>query len=212
MNIDLLYSNIGEAGLIASENFVKKIAGVSFSLESGVLTLEFKDMETKDLNIPVDGEFIGPLHETVMIFIGAAKKGHIAQAYKVPFMIADNPYGNPGMMAPMMEDKQLVAFNHFIRNCVVGQPVHREDLGDEIALSSVLGDASPAQLEFAPHLAKRHALEARPTAAPQVNVPGFSVPGMGGGSSGGGIGGHYSGGGQQQGGSGASKPPPKDED
>lgn len=187
MNIDLLYAKSGEAGLVASRNFVKKIAGVLFSMEDGLFTLEYKDMETQTLNIPVETDFTGPLHDCVMIYIGACQGGHIAQAYKVPFIIVDDPYRHQGAMAPMIEDKELAAFGRFIKSCVVGQPVHRENLGDEAALTSVLGEAGPASLQFAPHLARRHALEARPTAAPQINVPGFSVPGLGGSSSGGGA-------------------------
>jgi hypothetical protein len=70
-------------------------------------------------------------------------------------------------------------------------------LGDEDGMGCILGDASPSSLEFAPHLARRHALEAKPNIAP-VNAPGM---GLGGSSSGGGGGGYSGGGGQNSGGS-----------
>ena len=37
-NIDLLFTAGGEAGLISSENLVKKVAGVVFDTEGGLLT------------------------------------------------------------------------------------------------------------------------------------------------------------------------------
>lgn len=215
MNIDLLYSEDGEPGLIASQNFVQKIAGVLYSAESGEFTLEFRDMETLELNIPVEESFAGPLHHAMTIHIGACKDGHIAQAYNVPLIVSDNPYGTQGLPVPVDEQRELVAFSNFIKRCVVGQPVHREDLGDEISIASVLGDASPAQLAFAPHLAQRHQLQAAPKAGPSVNVPGFTVPGFGGGSTT--IGGAGQQGGGSQGGSGRGHPggrsaPPKWDD
>ncbi len=180
MDIDLLFTPEGESGLISGGNLVQKVAGVIFSLEMGTLSLEFVDMDYIDLNIPVEKDFHDALDFSHLIHIGAYSKDHIAQAYQVPFMIADDPYRveNAGAAAA---GNPLLAFEAFIKRCKFGQPVHREDLGDEDKMGCILGDAVPSSLEFAPHLARRRNFEAAPKLAP-------SAPGMGLGTSGGGGG------------------------
>lgn len=204
MNIDLLFTAQGEAGLITSENFVKKVAGVVLDTGNGVLTLEYVDSDYMDLNIPVEREFFATLDFCTQLHIGAIKAGHIAQAYQIPLMFLDDPYRAEAIQAVEQPKQPLAAFNYFVKQCVTGQPVHRDDLGNEEAMGCVLGDASPASLEFAPHLARRHALEVSPKAAPQ-NAPRFGGPGLGLGSGGG----NHTRTGVQK--SGSSKPPKSDE-
>ncbi|MFP4314138.1 MAG: hypothetical protein ACLFR0_07410 [Alphaproteobacteria bacterium] len=186
MNIDLLLTRQGEAGLITSENFSKKVAGIVFDPPSGTLTLEFVDMDYMDLNIGVDSVYNASLDMNQSLHIGSVKDGQIGQAYQVPLMFSDDPYRNE-IMNVEPASSPLMAFQYFINACIAGQPVHREDLGDDDTMGCVLGDSSPSSLEFAPHLARRHALETKPNVAPSINAPGM---GLGGGSSGGG----YSGG------------------
>jgi hypothetical protein len=190
MNIDLLFTQEGEAGLITSENLVKKVAGVLFDTESAILTLEFADMDYMDLNIPVEQGFAHYLDLNNIIHIGAVKNNHIGQAYQVPLMFSDDPY-RAEMMDMQANDTPLAQFGYFIKQCIAGQPVFREDLGDEDTMGCILGDASPSALEFAPHLARRYAQEIRPSAAPSINAPGMGLGSGGGGNSGGGT---YSGG------------------
>ena len=187
MNIDLLFTNQGEAGLIANENFARKIAGIVFDTQSGIFTIEFADMDFMDLNIPVEPEYNQHLDMNTIIHVGSVKDGHIGQAYQVPLMFSDDPYRNE-IMKPEPPAQPLAAFAYFMKQCVVGQPVFRDDLGDEDSMGCVLGSASPSSLEFAPHLARRHGLEVRPTAQPSINAPGM---GLGGSSGGGGGGGTY---------------------
>jgi hypothetical protein len=182
MNIDLLLTAEGEAGLIAAENLMQKVAGVVLDTQSGILSLEFADMDYQDLNIPVDSHYFQYLDINPLIHIGAVKAGNIAQAYQVPLMFSDDPYRNQNMK-PKQPDNPLMAFGYFLKHCVAGQPVQREDLGDETSMGCILGDSSPASLKFAPHLARAHQLEAKPTIAP-VNAPGM---GLGGSSGGGGT-------------------------
>jgi hypothetical protein len=190
MNIDLLFTGEGEAGLIASENLIKKASGVVLDTKNGVLTLEFVDSDYLDLNIPVEPDFFAMLDVCARIHVGAVKNGHIAQAYQIPFMFLDDPYR--GQMAEQMVQpkKPLQAFEYFVKKCVSGQPVHRDDLGDESAMGCILGDASPASLQFAPHLARRHAMEMGPRAVPQhgLRYGGPAGPGLGGSTSGGSVG------------------------
>ncbi len=80
MNIDLLFTDAGEAGLICSENLVAKAAGAVFDTQTGILTLEFNDMDFLEMNIPVDGEFFGRLDYCAQVHVGAIKDGSIAQA------------------------------------------------------------------------------------------------------------------------------------
>lgn len=165
MNIDLLFTAHGEAGLIASENLVKKASGIVLDIKSGILTLEYVDSDYLDFNIPVDQEFFATLDQSPHVHIGAVKNGHIAQAYQIPLLFQDDPYRGDVMDAPQHRNP-LLAFEDFVKRCVSGQPVHRADLGDESAMGCILGDASPASLKFAPHLARRHAMESKPAARP----------------------------------------------
>lgn len=192
MDIDLLLTNESEAGLICSENLAKKAVGILFDNSTGLMNIEFADMDTLDFNIPIDQEFWESLEFNPTIHIGAVKDGQIAQAYQVPLMFLDDPYRGEKLGRVHQSPRPLLAFNAFVTRCIIGQPVHREDLGDESNAGCVLGDASPASLQFAPHLARQHALEVRPTAAP--SAPGMSAPGLGGGGgsrSGGSGGGSY---------------------
>lgn len=196
MNIDLLFTDKGEAGLISNENLVKKIAGVVLDTQSGVLTLEFVDMDFQEMNIPIDIDFFGALDKISQMHFGAVKECNIAQAYQIPMMFLDDPYRNEALARMKTLDNPLAAFGYFIKSCTKGQPVHRDDLADEKAMGCVLGDFVPASLQFAPHLARRHQIEVAPKAAP--SAPGIG-PGLGS-SSGGGS--QQSGGGTQRGGEG----------
>ena len=182
MNIDLLFTQNGGAGLIASENFVKKMLGVVLDTKTGLITAEFNDGDYMETNIPVEGEYYPTLDHCAILHIGAVKNGNIAQAYQAPLMFADDPYRNQAMQA-VQPKNPLASFGYFLKSCVFGQPVHRGDLGNESTMGCILGDATPSSLQFAPHLARQHQMEIRPGPSPAPQ----NVPGMGlGGSSGGG--------------------------
>ncbi len=183
MNIDLLFTPQGESGLISAGNLVQKVAGVIFSIETGIMTLEYVDMDYIDLNIPVEKDFHSAFDFNHHIHIGAYAQDHIAQAYQVPFMISDDPYRSQIVPVPDTANP-LLAFEAFIRRCTHGQPVHREDLGDEGKMGCVLGDAIPSSLQFAPHLARRRNFEAAPKLAPS-NMPSLGLGTSGGGGGGG---------------------------
>lgn len=185
MDIDLLFTNEGEAGLIANGNFVKKAIGVVLDSQSGILTLEYADSDYMEFNIPVERDYFPALDVNTRIHVGAIKNGNIAQAYQVPLMFLDDPYRGEMLRGSREQDNPLQAFNYFVKRCAAGQPVHRGDLGDEKTMGCVLGDASPANLQFAPHLARRHALEAGQKIIPALNVPHIQGPGLGTGSPGG---------------------------
>jgi hypothetical protein len=183
MNIDLLFTENGEAGLISSENLVKKASGIVLDTKNGVLTLEYVDSDYEELNIPVESEFFGILEYCGRVHVGAIKNGNIAQAYQIPFMFLDDPYRGQDIEQLVQPKNPLHAFGLFVKKVISGQPVHRSDLGDETAMGCVLGDASPASLQFAPHLQRRVALEAGPRAVPThaLRYGGPATPGLGGG-------------------------------
>ncbi len=183
MNIDLLFTQDGQAGLICNENPMKKAIGIVFDTQTGLITAEYADMDFTEFNIPVEVSFFEALDRNPQIHIGAVKNGNISQAYQVPFMFLDDPYRTEMIGKTPQLPNPLQAFEFFVKHCVTGQPVHRDDLGDEGAMGCVLGDAVPSALQFAPHLARRHAMEAAPKAMPTLNM-GPSAPGLGLGSSG----------------------------
>ncbi len=177
MNIDLLFTAKGEAGLISSENLAKKLAGVVMDTQSGFFTLEFKDMDFLELNIPVEQTFNATLDTCPFIHIASVKDGHIGQAYQVPLMFLDDPYRAEMHGHAAAIPHPLAAFSYFVKAAVFGQPVHRDDLADDETMGCILGDATPSSLQFAPHLARRATMEAAPKAAPRA--PGVNLPGMG---------------------------------
>jgi len=178
MDIDLLFTQEGEAGLISSKNLAKKAIGILFDNQTGLMNIEYADMDMLEFNVPIDQQFWDVLDHNPQLHLGAVVDGNIAQAYQVPLMFSDDPYRGEKLGKAEQFAKPLAAFDMFIRRCVTGQPVHRDDLDNDETAGCVLGDASPAALQFAPHLARAHALEVRPGAAP--NMPGMAVPGLGG--------------------------------
>lgn len=189
MDIDLLFTGQGEAGLIANGNFIKKAIGAVLDTKTGLLTLEYADSDYMELNIPIESDFFAMLDACAQIHVGAIKNGNIAQAYQVPLMFQDDPYRGEMLRSVRQPSNPLEAFNYFVKRCTTGQPAHRDDLGDESRMGCVLGDAVPAALQFAPHLARRHALEANNKIGTPTNAPRMGGPGLG--SSGGGGGTYY---------------------
>lgn len=195
MDIDLLVTDGGQAGLLSSENFVKKAVGLLFDHESGLMSLEFADMDHLDLNIPVEPEFFETLDANAQIHIGSVMDGKIAQAYQIPLMFLNDPYRAEAFEHVLPPARPLAAFYYFVKNCRLGQPVHRADAGNEETAGCILGDNAPSSLEFAKHLARRHGMEAVQQKIAAPNAPGLGLSGSaGGGSSGGGQSSTYRGG------------------
>ncbi|MBU0800527.1 MAG: hypothetical protein KKA05_05925 [Alphaproteobacteria bacterium] len=186
MNIDLLLSQSGQMGLVSDRAFDSPVAGVMFDGLTGTISLEFGDAEPLDLNIPVEQEFGARLELMLDIYVGTIEEGRITESRRVPIVLLNDPFGggNTGHFA-VKPGRALAAFEHFLKSCVSGQPLHRDDLGDEGSAGGVMGGMNPAVLQFSPQLARQRALEAAqravPTAAP--SAPGFGPKGMGGGSS-----------------------------
>ena len=181
MDIDILFTAEGEAGLIASRNLSQKAIGLLFDGQTGLLQIEFADMDQLEMNIPLDDAFWDYLDNCTQLHFGSVIDDNIGQAYQIPILFLDDPYRGAKLGMAQQYAQPLAAFDHFIKRAASGQPIHREDLGDDAGMGCILGDASPAALQFAPHLARAHALEVRPSAAP--SAPGMSAPGLGGSTS-----------------------------
>lgn len=183
MNIDLLLTTKGEAGLVCDQASGSPVAGIMFDSDTGLLTLEYTEIDPLDLNIPVDDSYIESLYYANTMQIGTIVDGEIRDSRQVPILLANDPQANSDRARFAKPRSSVMAFEKFLKDCVKGQPIHREDLSDENSSGSVMGGMSAAIMKFAPHLARQRTFEAAPHLAPKGPAP----PGMGlGGRSGGG--------------------------
>lgn len=213
MNIDLLMTDNGEAGLVSDKALPHKVAGVMFDARTGQVTLEFGDADPLELNVPVELETGEALRSLWSVHVGAIEKGVVVENREVPLLLLDDPFGggNAGQF-PAKPRTSVMAFEAFIKKCNRGQPVHRVNLADEASAGAIMGGMSAAVLQFAPHLARQRALEAgpqTPTYAPQA--PGPKGPGGMGGGGGGGVMRRIQRGGGDPGASSGGRPPEDDD-
>ena len=186
MNIDLLVTQQGDAGLVCDFMFTSPLAGIIYDAQTHQLSFEYSDMDVLELNIPVQDD----LSETMLMIpslqVGVIEHGQIQLSRQVPLLLLNDPLGG-GLNMPKAASNSVTAFEAFLRNCISGQPVHRENLDADIgadASASVIGGINRAVLDFAPHLQRQKSLEARHGYQPTGPAP--STPGMGGGPAGGG--------------------------
>lgn len=182
MNIDLLLTQQNDAGLVSDREFESPVAGIMFDAETRQLTMEFADLDTYELNIPVEDDISEALLWATAIQVGVIANGQIQDNRQVPLMLLNDPDGMPGKERPMRPSNSVTAFENFLKACIAGQPIHRDDLGNEDASGSVMGGINRSVLEFAPHLARQRTLEA----SHDLNMSGPAAPGMGMGGGGGG--------------------------
>lgn len=182
MNIDLLFTEQGEAGLVADKGFPSPVAGVMFDTLTGLIALELANADSLDLNIPAGQETGQILSRLYDVHVGIIEHGLIADSRQVPIILLNDPFGggNAGHFA-VKPRRSVTAFENFMRRCQSGQPVHRDDLGDEASTASVLGGISTAVLQFAPNLARQRQLERAPPTPAPVNAPSLGLGGRGGG-------------------------------
>lgn len=176
MQIDLLRARSGEVGLLGNSEFDAPVAGVIFDVQQRSLTLEFG--ETADsilMNVPVGEEFVQTLKKEPVVHICIVVKGRIVQASQAPLVKVsideDDDFYYP-------QTQRGIAFAQaWLDDVVYGQPIHRDDLGDESSAKGVIPELSAASLRIAPQLAQQLAQEqalARqhmPQPAPQMAPP-----------------------------------------
>ena len=178
MDIDLLLTPEGDTGLVSDASFGSPVAGAMFDVQTRMFTLEFADLDSLDLNIPVDDDYLPALLYAAGVQIGVIENGQVEDSWQVPLMLINDPDARPGRERPIRRSNSVLAFEKFVRSAVAGQPLHRDNLGDEASSGSVMAGMNRAVLQFAPQLARQRALEAQPNFVPQ-NAPGL---GLGGGS------------------------------
>lgn len=181
MNIDLLVSNQNIVGLVGDEVIKGNIAGVMFDAETGIMTLEFTDIDEVELNIPVEARLAEVIVERMDIQYGVLENGAFGVTKQLPLILLNDPFGGANMgQFPVKPRNSVMDFENFMKRCVAGQPVHRDDLGDEAAAESVMSGFNPAVLQFAPHLARQRTMEATPKMAPSGPGPSMGMGGGGG--------------------------------
>lgn len=142
--------------------------------------IEMEDHQSMKLNINLDDEFIEAMRYSQMIEVGVLFDGKITESLQVPLITLeeDAPYSFDDMPFRM---NSVLHFESFIKNCTAGQPVHRDDLGNEASLSSLMDATQLVAPQFAPKLAHQRQLEAAPRTPGMNHAPQFSGPGGGGG-------------------------------
>ncbi len=168
MNIDLLLTDRHEAGLVCDQPWGGVVAGVMFDTDSGLLSIEFPDHDTLDLNIPVQESFIEPLTLSLTFHMGALVGEQIVESRQVPLLFLNDPSANVGFGRMARPRSSVLDFERFLKACIAGQPIHRDDLGDEDSTGSVIGGVNTALLKFAPNLARQRLMETAPHLAPRA--------------------------------------------
>ncbi len=187
MNIDLLFTKDGEPGLICDEPFDHPAMAVLFDMSERVMSVEFEEMDSRQLNIPVEDDFANALYYSERIQLGVILEGKIAGTLQLPLiLLEEGELLTTGKMA--RPQSSIVSFERFVRTCETGQPVHRDELGNEATLGSVMDATVMVAPQFAPQLARQRALEAGPkTPGMSPRAPGPLGPGGLGGGAGGGT-------------------------
>ena len=184
MKIDLLMTADNRLGLLADEAFEHGIAAAMFEAESGHVWLEYTEMAgTFELNIPAAEEYFEPFRMAeqfgIPLELGIYRDEKIQDAVQLPVAVVGAKTGMPRLQR--LQSRSVLRFEHFMHSVISGQPLHRDNLGDEDSASGIAADVSPAALELAPQLQRQRQLEAAPKATPQA---GPSAPGLGSGGSG----------------------------
>lgn len=188
MNIDLLVTDNGEAGIVSDVMFDSPVAGVMYDSMTGTMSIEFSDMNALDMNIPVDSDLGQYLYYSMSVQVGTIEKGTIQDNRQVPLVITSHQDNGDAIEGISKISNSVLAFEAFLKHCVTGQPLHRDDLSNEESIEGVMSGINTDVLHFAPHLARQKTMEAAPTMAPKGPIP-SGPSGMGGGMAGGGMGG-----------------------
>lgn len=191
MNIDLLLTSKGEPGLICDGPFDAPAVAVIFDLQERQLYVEMEESDSLPLNISISEEFIEDLTYSDIIGIGVIVEEEITESLQVPVITLEE-----GDFRPSLKNmsggrtSSVVYFERFLKSCSKGQPIHRDDLGNEASINTVMQATQMMAPQFSPKLEHQRRLEAGPRTPGPVNAPQFSGPG-GGASGGGGGGSNY---------------------
>lgn len=161
MNVDLVMSD-NEAGLISDKLPQKPMVGLLFDLETRMMTLEIKDDDSIHFNIPVHDDFVATLEARPYLHFGFMKDEEMLEALQIPLAILSPAYSfRDSLMGMSVQRTQrsVMQITNFLRNVKSGQPINRENIGDESGLKPVSAGLNPAILKYAPFLKQQMSME-----------------------------------------------------
>ncbi len=162
MNIDLLLTSKGEAGLICDEPFRDPVLAILFDLTERHLFVEMEDHRSMRLNITVNDEYTQDLTSAGIIEIGVLMNRQIIESLQVPIIATHQEAPMPPLESLPYRTNSVLLFENFVRSCISGQPVHRENLANEASLCALLDATQLVAPQYAPKLVHQRRLEAAP--------------------------------------------------
>lgn len=158
MNIDILITRKSESGLVTDTSLPFKPSHVILDYESAHITLHGPHEKQLLLNIPLSSEIQEHLVKNQGLHIGYVHEGMIEEIIYVPLVIITPFDLETERMIPKPRISAL-AFEIFMRECAMGQAVHRAEISNEHASGGILNDVNPAILKFAPTLMQQRKME-----------------------------------------------------
>lgn len=163
MNIDLLLTRKSEAGLVTDTTLNFKPSHIILDYDAGHLSLYAEGGKYAEngngfwLNIPLSTDIQNHLIKNFGIHMGYIKDGLIQDIICIPLVISTSCDINVERTIPKSRIS-VIAFEIFMKECFMGQAVHRDDINGDNA-SGVLHDVSPSVLKFTPSLVQQKSLE-----------------------------------------------------
>lgn len=189
MQIDLLSTSGGEAGLVSNRTYDSQVSGIIFDVGEQSLTLEFgQSMDSLKLNIPVADDFVDTLKSSHYLHVCAVEKGRMTYAAQVPLMkvsVDEDDFAGHTL------NRGVMPLQTWLKDAKFAQSVHRDNLGDTGSNGGIMHreGLSRATLQVAPQLAQqlvkeqqlaqRAQLQNTPRMAPPSLGPGTSTPTLG---------------------------------
>lgn len=161
MNVDLVMSD-NEAGLVSDKLPQKPMVGLLFDLETRMMTLEIKDDDSIHFNIPVHDDFVEVLEQRPYLHFGFMRDDEMLDAMQLPLAVLSPRYSfrdSLMTMAAQRTSRSILHITNFLKNVRSGQPINRENIGDESGLKPVSAGLNPALLKYAPFLKQQMSIE-----------------------------------------------------
>lgn len=186
VNIDLLLTSkdkagLPEAGLICDSFFSEMVVAVFIVTEENQMVIAMDDHQHLDLNVSISDEFLEEMQFVSEINLGVILNGVITESHQIPLRAISSDDSFFSIENLPMRSSSVSHFESFIKNCIKGQPAHREDLGNEDSLSSVMEETMMMAPQFSPELVHQRRMEMAPRSPVLARAPSM---GPGGGASG----------------------------
>lgn len=158
MNIDLLMTRKNESGLVHDTPIGFPPTHVILDYDAGHMTLYGNGEKSLWMNIPVALDTLEKIIQTMGLHVGYLKDGLIEDIIYVPLVISTSMDINVERVIPPPRVSAM-SFEIFMRECMIGQALHRDDIASDVKSSGILEDLSPSVLKFAPSLAQQRKME-----------------------------------------------------